>query len=423
MVIRSRTLVPATAPPVEDGAVWISGGRIRTAGRWADIKDEVSGPVVDLGDAILFPGLVNAHCHLDYTNMAGRLAPPRAFPDWIKGILAAKGDWGFADFAASWMKGARQLLETGTTSVANIETIPEMLAEVRHSTPLRVFSYLEMTGVRSRLPGQKILDDAIARLQGLPRERGGVGLSPHAPYSTQPDLLAACAKASKADGWRVTTHVAESHAEFDMFMFRRGPMFDWLNGQRNMSDCGMGSPIQHLAAHGLLSANLLAVHVNYLWNNDLHLLASRDVSVAHCPRSHTFFRHQRFPLGELTELGVNVCVGTDSLASVLVGREGPPVLSMQTELREMLKKDPGLPPRELLRYATQNPARALGLKGVIGELWTGAVADLAVIPGIVRPAEAEAAVIQHRGPVAATMIGGKWEWMSPDWSDRIPSHE
>jgi cytosine/adenosine deaminase-related metal-dependent hydrolase len=235
--------------------------------------------------------------------------------------------------------------------------------------------------------------------------------------------LAACARASKVDGWRITTHVAESQAEFDMFMYRRGPMFDWLNGQRNMSDCGTGSPVQHLATHGLLSPNLLAVHVNYLWNNDAHLLASREVSVAHCPRSHAYFHHQRFPLEELNELGVNVCIGTDSLASVTVGRDGPPTLSMQSELREMLKKGPGLSPRQLLRFATQNPARALGLKGVVGELRTGALADLVAIPFNGPYHQAELAIIHHSGPVATTMIGGQWEWIAPEWSQRLSDHE
>ena len=82
-----------------------------------------------------------------------------------------------------------------------------------------------------------------------------------------------------------------------MFMHGRGKMFDWLrrNG-RDMSDCGLGSPVQHLERHGLLAKNLMAVHVNYLAPGDDTLLAKRKVSVVHCPRSHAYFKHQPFPL-------------------------------------------------------------------------------------------------------------------------------
>ena len=420
MVLRSRYLVTATAPPIEDGAVWISGHRVRAAGPWEEIAEATNETAIDLGDAIIFPGWINAHCHLDYTNLAGQLSRPRAFPDWIKGILAAKAGWGISDFAASWLAGARDLLETGTTTVANIESVPEMLAEVRTSTPLRIFSFLEMTGVRSRVPGREILDRAIEVLAGLPPTRGGFGLSPHAPYSTHPDLIVACAEAAKRDHWLITTHVAESKAEFDMYMYKRGPMFEWLEHQRDMGDCGLGSPIGYLARQGLLSPHLLAVHANYVWEDDIRLLASRGVSVAHCPRSHTYFRHQCFPLGPMMEMGINICLGTDSLASVVTNRESKPTLSMQAELKELHQAHPSITPRQRIRFATQNPARALGLKGIVGELWTGSLADLAVIPYSGPLALVEEATVSHSGKVGGTMIGGRWEWIAPDWANRIP---
>ena len=104
-----------------DGAVRLSGSRLRWVGQWSEAQPDADEQVIDLGDAILLPGLVNAHCHLDYTDLLGQLAPPRAFPDWIKSILAAKSSWSEADFVRSWLHGARQLLNHGTTTVANIE--------------------------------------------------------------------------------------------------------------------------------------------------------------------------------------------------------------------------------------------------------------------------------------------------------------
>jgi len=417
-------VVPVTAPPIHDGAVWISGHQIRAVGPWSEIREirqVAEGPVTDLGEVAVFPGLVNAHSHLDYTAMTGLLTPPREFPDWIKDILTLKSQWTDSEFADSWLLGARQQLETGTTTVANIETRAHQLAVLRAATPLRIFSFLEMTGIRSGREPERILAEAMEVLKSLPPNRGGVGLSPHAPYSTSPELLRAIADAARRDGWRITCHVAESEPEFDMFMYRRGSLFSWLENQRPSADCGLGSPVQHVHRYGLLDAPLLAVHVNCLWGDDARRLAARGASVVHCPRSHAYFSHPRFQREVLTEAGVPICIGTDSLASTRASRDGAPVLSLIDELRTLASDDPGLSPRRMLAEVTVNPARALGLKSVLGELSTGALADLLVIPHTGSVSTVEEALIHHRGSVAATMIGGRWEWISPVWSAAIPS--
>jgi cytosine/adenosine deaminase-related metal-dependent hydrolase len=417
-------VVPVAAPPIPDGAVWISGHQIRAVGSWSEIREipkAAQGPVTDLGEAAVFPGLVNAHCHLDYTAMTGLLMPPREFPDWIKGILTLKSQWTDSEFADSWLLGARQQLETGTTTVANIETRAHQLAGLRAATPLRIFSFLEMTGIRSGREPERILAEAMEALKSLPPNRGGVGLSPHAPYSTSPELLRVVADAARRDGWRITCHVAESEPEFDMFMYRRGSLFSWLENQRSNADCGLGSPVQHLHRYGLLDAPLLAVHVNCLWGDDARRLAARGASVVHCPRSHAYFSHPRFQREALTEAGVPICIGTDSLASTRASRDGAPVLSLIDELRTLASDDPGLSPRRMLAEVTVNPARALGLKSVLGELSTGALADLLVIPHGGSVSTVEEALIHHRGSVGATMIGGRWEWISPEWSAAISS--
>jgi cytosine/adenosine deaminase-related metal-dependent hydrolase len=312
-------------------------------------------------------------------------------------------------------------LETGTTTVANIETRAHQLAGLRAATPLRIFSFLEMTGIRSGREPERILAEAMEVLKSLPPNRGGVGLSPHAPYSTSPELLRVVADAARRDGWRITCHVAESEPEFDMFMYRRGSLFSWLENQRPSADCGLGSPVQHVHRHGLLDAPLLAVHVNCLWGDDARRLAARGATVVHCPRSHAYFSHPRFQRELLTEAGVPICIGTDSLASTRASRDGAPVLSLIDELRTLASDDPGLSPRRMLAEVTVNPARALGLKSVLGELSTGALADLLVIPHAGSVSTVEEALIHHRGSVAATMIGGRWEWISPQWSAAIPA--
>ncbi len=408
MILRARTVLPVTLPPIEDGAVCISEGRILAAGRWKDLRRLFPDTTTDLGEVLLLPGLVNAHCHLDYTDMAGQLAPPKLFPDWIKGLLGLKAHWNYSDYAQSWLRGAQMLLRHGVTTVADIEAVPELLPEVWAATPLRVHSYLEMTCVKSRRPARQILQEAVDKIESLSAAQGTPGLSPHAPYSTTPELLRLSAKAARKKGWRLTTHLAESEPEFEMYQSRRGPLFDWLKNQRDMADCGHGSPVQHLEKQGLLSDRFLAAHVNYLGPHDAALLGQRNVSVAHCPRSHLYFRHQPFPRRELMAAGVNICLGTDSLASVRKTRGEPLELDLFAEMRAFAGANPGLPPASILQMATINGAHAFGLEGKIGELSPGSQADLIALPFSGRLSQAYETVPGHSGPVPRVMIGGCW---------------
>jgi aminodeoxyfutalosine deaminase len=289
MILRARTILPVSRPPIENGAIVISGNRVRAVGSWPDLRPRAAGEILDLGEVILLPGLVNAYCHLDYTDMAGEFLPPKSFTDWIKLITAAKGGWTYSDFAQSWLNGAQMLLHSGTTTVADFENVPELLPEVWSATPLRVFSFLEMTGVKSRRPPVEIVQEALGRLDSLAHERCRAGFSPHAPYSTTPELLRLAADTARRHNLRFVTHVAESSEEFDMFMHGKGGMYNWLaRGGRDMSDCGLGSPVQHLERQHALSEQLLAVHVNYLAPGDALLLAKHKVHVVHCPRSHAY---------------------------------------------------------------------------------------------------------------------------------------
>jgi cytosine/adenosine deaminase-related metal-dependent hydrolase len=409
IVLRARVVLPIRRPPIEDGAVVVAGNRITAIGRWRSIRTRHSGAMLDLGEMILMPGLVNAHCHLDYTHMAGLFPPPRSFCDWIKSITTEKALWSYSDYAESWLAGAGMLLRSGTTTVADIESEPELLPEVWSATPLRVFSLLEMTGIRSRRDPEQILREAVEKIDSLPPHRCAAGLSPHAPYSTLPLLMRRSGATIRRRRLRAATHVAESAAEFEMFMQARGEMFEWLQrSQRDMSDCGGLSPVQHLAKTGLLGPALLATHVNYLAAGDAELLARKRVSIVHCPRSHDYFRHQPFPRRALAKAGVNICLGTDSLATVHKYPRASLELNMFHELRSFAARNAGVAAERIVNMATVNGAHALGLQGRVGEVGKNAYADLIALPFAGRIREGYNAVVQHTGPVSASMIDGEW---------------
>lgn len=397
-------------PLIDNGAVVVENGRIQWFGPWRDCPiDYTTMNVTDLGEVVLMPGLINAHCHLDYTNMAGQIPPPKSFPDWVKTILSFKAHWSFSEFAQSWLNGARMLLNSGTTMVADIESAPELPAETWNATPLRIISHYEITGVKSQRPPDEILADATEWLDTLPRLEGKEGtISPHALYSTTPELIRKASKFAQERGLTVSTHLAESESEFQMFTSATGSFYDWLKGQRSMSDCGHASPVKLASEYGLLNERFLAIHVNYLAPGDAELLGAARATVVHCPRSHDYFEHARFPIEEFKKAGVRVCLGTDSLASSRKERGTSPTLNLWDEMRLFSKKHPAISPRELFEMVTLVPAAALGKSQDAGALQMKALADCVALSysGPVQDKRMYEEVL-HAGSVREVFVGGE----------------
>jgi cytosine/adenosine deaminase-related metal-dependent hydrolase len=127
----------------------------------------------------------------------------------------------------------------------------------------------------------------------------------------------------------------------------------------------------------------------------------------HCPRSHAFFGHRAFPFEELAAAGVNICLGTDSLATVSKSRGEPFSLNMFSEMRALAKTLPALSPRRILEFATLGAAKAIQREHQLGALRPDANADLIALPWKGR-GDVYDAVLNHRGDVHASMIGGTW---------------
>ena len=404
-LVRARIVLPISQPAIENGAVALAGKRLAAAGHWTELRGLRHSGEVDLGETILLPGLINCHCHLDYTELAGKIPPQKTFADWIKALVALKAAWTEEDFARSWQRGAGMLLRNGVTTVADIESVPGLIPVMWEQTPLRVVSFRELISIKSAV--KALMREASREWSVLPRKRAG--LSPHAPYTASAELLQLAQAAARRHHWLLSTHVAESEEELTMFLHRCGPLYQWLKGQRDMSDCGGVSPVQHLERLGYLRKNLLAVHANCLTPGDAEILARRGVSVVHCPRSHAYFQHRSFPREELARAGVNLCLGTDSLASCHA-QHGALELNLFTEMKVLASKSPGLSPGAILKMATVNGAQALGRRGELGELRPKALADVIAIPFAGSKRAAEEAVLHHTGNVAAVMIDGKWVW-------------
>jgi cytosine/adenosine deaminase-related metal-dependent hydrolase len=401
VVLRARIVVPVSQPPIADGFVRVNGNRITAVGKWTEAENKSEAE--DLGEVILMPGLVNAHCHLDYTDFVGAIPAPRSFTEWINAIVDLKADVDDAAHRESWLHGAAQCLRHGTTTLGNIETRPDLLPELWAATPLRMGSFLELIVIRANSDAAQAVADLADWIANHKPPRGHAGLSPHAPYTTKPDLLKACA----ATGLPLAMHLAESVEEDEMFRQGAGALYERLAAAgREMADCGSGSPIEHAKRHGVLREGTLAIHGNYLDDDDIRLLAENQVSLVHCPRSHAYFGHAPFRAEALRAAGVNLCLGTDSLATM---RDGDAKLSLFDELRAHREAFPDLELETLLQCVTINPARALGMAGQTGELTAAAFADLITLPFSGPVGNAIEGIINHNGPAQAVMLDGQWE--------------
>jgi aminodeoxyfutalosine deaminase len=404
MILRARVVVTMDGPPIPDGAVAIEGNKITAVGPISELTRGSADHVEDLGGVALMPGLINAHCHLDYTILRRAIDPPKSFSAWVQRINAIKRSLGPEDYLKSIARGFDGCLKWGTTTVCTIESFPELMPHMP-APPIRTWWFYEMIDVRHRITTDDVVAGALGFFQNRPGSLSNFGLSPHAPFTASLELFRLSNDCAQAFSMPLTTHVAESWEEMEMFCEGRGPLYDFLAGiGRPMQDCSSGSPFSYLWRAGAINARWILVHMNELTAGDFALLESLPrtsrPTIVHCPSSHRYFNHTRFAWDRLQQMGVNLCVGTDSLASC-------DSLSLLGELRLLKKYEPQLSAEALLQCVTHSPARALRREGALGVLKAGALADLIAVPVSGTLDDVHDQIVEHDRSIPWMMIDGK----------------
>jgi cytosine/adenosine deaminase-related metal-dependent hydrolase len=235
------------------------------------------------------------------------------------------------------------------------------------------------------------------------------GLAPHAPYTASANLYRSAEEVARRRNFLLTTHLAESLEETLMFRDRSGPLYEFLNAiGREMSDCGGHTPVETFCKMRDSSTSLgmtndwMLVHLNEVSENDLRLLAPSisNISIGHCPRSHKYFGHSRFPFEKLRDLGFNICLGTDSLASNCD-------LSLFAEMRALQELESAFSPEEILKMVTVNSARALHFADKIGQIRPGLLADMIAIPFNQSPKNVFTEIVAFEKSISWMMIAGE----------------
>jgi len=385
-------ILPISDAPLDGGVVTLDDGRI------VSVAPGKSDADVALGRAVVLPGLVNAHTHLELSYLRGRIAPAARFLDWVRPMLAARQERSSIDDAAILRAAAQAIQEARATGTALVGDVTNTLATVSAladaGMPAHVFHELigfggvdvdeQVASARRAIDavaGGAVADDAVAygavAYDAIAEDQDiRLSLAPHAPYSVSPALFAAIRRDLDAHAPTVSTvHLGESPEEVEFLKSGAGPwrtLLEDLGVWNDQWEAPQSSPVEYLAEMGLLTASMLAVHGVQFDGADLDRLRTLGVTLVSCPRSNRYVGVGSPPLEAFYAMDVEVAFGTDSLASV-------DDLNMFSELAEARRIAPKVPARTLLRSATLTGAGALGFGDQFGSIEPGKRAALIAV--------------------------------------------
>jgi cytosine/adenosine deaminase-related metal-dependent hydrolase len=367
---RAAWVLPIAAPPIRDGWVAVSDGRVAAVGGPLDREpDGVSEVSHRTERRAILPGLVNAHVHLELSWARGTVPPAASMPAWASAFIARRRAQEHEPPVS--IEDLRAIRAFGTSLVGDV-TNTLSTYEPLAASDLHAAVFFEQLGFKSRDPAAQAAA-AQHQIDTLPRaQKVRVHVVPHAPYSVSLELLRAIGNLHPGV---VSLHLGESREEVQFLKDGTGPWRTLLEqlgawDERWMPPaCG---PVEYIARAGLLNERLLAVHGVQLTDAELARVAAAGGTLVACPRSNLWTGAGAAPIARFYASGVRVAIGTDSLASV-------DDLNVFSELAAMKAAAPGVPAARLLESATRIGAEALGFSRELGTIAHGKRAELIAV--------------------------------------------
>ena len=319
-IYSARWVLSSSASAIENGAVAIEGQRVAAVGPRTEIVERFPGfQIESLGDAVILPGLVNTHTHLELTALRGYLEnEEKDFFAWLRKLTIARLERMTPDdirVSATW--GACEAVRAGITCVADASDSALLSMQALREVGLRGVVYQESFGPDARLARENFekLKAKLEELRALENELVRAGVSPHAPYTVCVPQLEMIAELAQAQGLPVMMHAAESAAE-DLLLREGCGVFAEGLAKRSIDWQTPGvSTIQYLKQGGILETRPLLAHCIRVDDDDIQVLRDTGSTVAHCPKSNAKLGHGRAPLAKFIQAGVAVGLGSDSVAS------------------------------------------------------------------------------------------------------------
>lgn len=352
--------------PIQDATVTVEGDQIvsiEETGIWHD--------AVDLSQWAIMPALINAHTHLEFSNLNHPLGTPgMTFPQWIMEVIRYRQGFGenlALEKSQAIRSGLQQCAELGVGVVGEIATLP--LIEAAYERPdVQVVSLLEMLGLDRDREEERLVQAREHAVYPWSNKNVTPGLSPHAPYSAGMGMIEQCVRLSQTHQLPLAMHLAESLEELELLEQGTGPFRGMLENMGLFQENdfpGGRRPADYIK---LLAPayRAMVVHGNYLAEPDMALLKQHQetMTVCYCPRTHAYFHHDRHPLEALLADGIRVVLGTDSRAS-------SPDLDIWAEVQHVRETFPDIPDEQLLPMVTRDAAFALGVEDSYGTIDAG----------------------------------------------------
>lgn len=343
-----------------DADIYISGTQIsgvgqKPAGFSAD-------KVIDGRDRLVIPGLINAHTH-SYMSLFRNVADDMAFDDWLFGhILPMEDRLLPEDMYWGTLLGCLEMIRTGTTCFVDMNIDIAAIKRAADEAGIRAVLSRGLVGQGNDEGGQRRLRENLNAYLENANDKVTFLLGPHAPYSCDPEYLKIVMKAAEKYGLGVNIHLSESAKEVRDVQAQHG--------------C---TPIALMDQIGLFEFPAIAAHCVYATDEDIAIMAQKGVTVATNPKSNLKLANGAAPLLKMQAAGVNITIGTDGAASNnTLNMFGD--MNYAALLHKGLNHDPlAISAQNVLRYATINAAKAVGLAGQIGEIQAGMKADLVLM--------------------------------------------
>lgn len=361
-VVAARWIFPICGPPIQRGWIRMGGDRVVELG-----TGTAPSGAIDLGDAAVLPGLVNAHTHLEFSDVTAPIGQPGiALNDWIGQVIASRQSSDSDSKAAAIAAGIAESRQCGVQLIGEITTTPCDYP----ATDVRLVTFAETLGLSAGRGDERLTAAANHVNNSLQ-----AAISPHAPYSTSRALIESCVEIARADGRPLAMHVAESPDERELLTTGCGPFHDtlrrlgvWQDDLFPWPGKAMDWLIERLAS----APSALLIHCNDLRDHELDKMATfSNTTAVYCPRTHAFFKHASHPVQRMIDRSIRVALGTDSRAS-------NPDLNLWREAQFLLNHRQDIRPSDVLKMATLAGAEAL-MSAKHGRIAAGTAPGLGVI--------------------------------------------
>ncbi|MDF2697028.1 MAG: Adenosine deaminase [Labilithrix sp.] len=376
-VFHADHILPGDAQPLSDGAIVVdANGAVVEVGPAADVLPRHAGLPVERVRGVIFPGLVNAHTHIELSSMRGKVPGGHGFVSWVDRLITTRSEVMPEDDSEGIARGIDELVAAATMAVGDVtNSLAAVGALARRGIGGCVFHEvfgLDRAMVMRRIEGLRA--EAEERVPRWPGSDLAYAPAPHTLYTLHPDAARALLDSAAQRGLRTTLHLAEHPGERRAVEHGDGPVPDWLERRLKHRPESPKQPLFDLAADvGALRPTVVLVHLADARPDELERVAASGAPVVLCPRSNLYIEGRLPPLLAARAAGIEAALGTDSLASNTS-------LDVLAEARALADRFPNVPSWELVKMATWNGARALG-RDDLGRIARGAKPGIFAVEG------------------------------------------